>query len=50
MLTVLGGLAKFESELIHVLEDEGRARSGARGAKMGHLPNLTSHKQGEAIK
>jgi DNA invertase Pin-like site-specific DNA recombinase len=35
MLTVLGGLAEFERELIRARTGEGRARAKARGVKMG---------------
>ena len=35
MLTVLGGLAEFERELIRARTGEGRARAMARGVKMG---------------
>jgi DNA invertase Pin-like site-specific DNA recombinase len=50
MLTVLGGLAEFERELIRARTGEGRARAVARGAKMGRKPKLTPHQQREAIK
>ena len=50
MLTVLGGLAEFERELIRARTGEGRARAKARGVKMGRKPKLTPHQQREAIK
>src|SRR6202167_934011 len=50
MLTVLGGLAEFERELIRVRTSEGRARAVARGVKLGPKRTLTSHQQREAIK
>jgi DNA invertase Pin-like site-specific DNA recombinase len=50
MLTVLGGLAEFERELIRARTAEGRARAVARGVKMGRKPKLTTHQQREAIK
>jgi DNA invertase Pin-like site-specific DNA recombinase len=50
MLTVLGGLAEFERELIRKRTGEGRARAVARGQKMGRPPKLTPHQQREAIK
>jgi DNA invertase Pin-like site-specific DNA recombinase len=50
MLTVLGGLAEFERELIRKRTSEGRARAVARGQKMGRPPKLTPHQQREAIK
>jgi hypothetical protein len=37
MLTVLGGLAEFERELIKVRTSEGRVRAKARGVHMGGL-------------
>ena len=45
MLTVLGGLAEFERELIRARTGEGRARAKARGVKMGRKPKLTPHQQ-----
>ena len=50
MLTVLGGLAEFERELIRARTGEGRARAVARGVKMGRKPKLTAHQQREAIR
>ena len=50
MLTVLGGLAEFERDLIRARTGEGRARAVARGVKMGRKPKLTPHQQKEAIK
>ena len=41
MLTVLGGLAEFERELIRARTSEGRARATARGVHMGRPPALT---------
>jgi DNA invertase Pin-like site-specific DNA recombinase len=49
MLTVLGGLAEFERELIRARTGEGRARAKARGVKLGRRPKLTTHQQREAI-
>jgi DNA invertase Pin-like site-specific DNA recombinase len=48
MLTVLGGLAEFERELIRARTGEGRARARARGVHMGRPPKLTPHQQAEA--
>jgi DNA invertase Pin-like site-specific DNA recombinase len=48
MLTVLGGLAEFERELIRARTTEGRARAKARGQTMGRRPKLTPHQQAEA--
>jgi DNA invertase Pin-like site-specific DNA recombinase len=49
MLTVLGGLAEFERELIRVRTGEGRARAKANGVKLGRRPKLTPHQRREAI-
>src|SRR3546814_3368135 len=48
MLTVLGGLAEFERELIVTRTGEGRARAVARGQHMGRPPMLTAHQRTEA--
>jgi DNA invertase Pin-like site-specific DNA recombinase len=50
MLTVLGGLAEFERNLIRARTGEGRARAVARGQRMGRPPELTPHQKREAIK
>src|ERR1700682_3973255 len=50
MLTVLGGLAEFERDLIRARTGEGRARAGGGGERMGRPPKLTAHQQKEAIK
>ena len=50
MLTVLGGLAEFERELIRARTGEGRARAKANGVRLGRKPSLTHHQQLEAIK
>jgi hypothetical protein len=50
MLTVLGGLAEFERELIRARTGEGRARALARGQHMGRPPALTRHQQQEAAR
>jgi DNA invertase Pin-like site-specific DNA recombinase len=49
MLTVLGGLAEFERELIRVRTGEGRARAKANGQSLGRRPKLTPHQRSEAI-
>ena len=49
MLTVLGGLAEFERELIRARTGEGRARAVARGVRLGRKPKLTPHQQKEAL-
>ena len=48
MLTVLGGLAEFERELIIARTGEGRSRAQARGVKFGRPPALTPHQRQEA--
>jgi DNA invertase Pin-like site-specific DNA recombinase len=50
MLTVLGGLAEFERELIRARTGEGRARAKAQGVKMGRPPKLTPHQIKEALR
>src|SRR5262249_23124382 len=42
MLTVLGGLAEFERELIRARTGDGRARAQARGVKFGRPSALTT--------
>src|SRR5216684_6639197 len=49
MLTVLGGLAEFERDLIRARTGEGRARAKARGVKLGRRPKLTPHQKREAL-
>jgi DNA invertase Pin-like site-specific DNA recombinase len=49
MLTVLGGLAEFERELIRARTSEGRVRAKARGAKFGRPPKLTAHQRQEVL-
>lgn len=50
MLTVLGGLAEFERELIRTRTTEGRTRAKARGVRLGRKPKLTDHQKREAIR
>ncbi len=50
MLTVLGGLAEFERDLIRVRTGEGRERAKARGVKMGRKPKLTPHQKQEILR
>ena len=50
MLTVLGGLAKFERELIRARTGEGRERAKARGQSLGRPFKLTPHQRSEAIR
>jgi DNA invertase Pin-like site-specific DNA recombinase len=40
MLTILGGLAEFERELIRTRTAEGRARAVAMGVRLGRRPKL----------
>src|SRR6267143_1551388 len=50
ILTVLGGLAEFERDLIRTRTGEGRERAKARGVKLGRKPKLTDHQKREAIR
>jgi DNA invertase Pin-like site-specific DNA recombinase len=50
VLTVLGGLAEFERDLIRTRTSEGRDRAKARGIKLGRKPKLTEHQKREAIR
>src|ERR1700735_2435696 len=49
MLTVLGGLAEFERELIRARTGDGRRLAKARGVKMGRKQKKTTHQQKEAL-
>ena len=49
MLTVLGGLAEFERELIRARTGEGRKRAKERGVRFGRPPKLTPHQRAEAL-
>ena len=49
MLTVLGGLAEFERELIRVRTGEGRKRAKERGVRFGRPRKLTPHQRQEAL-
>ena len=49
MLTVLGGLAEFERELIRARTGEGRKRAQARGVRFGRPAALTQHQRQEAL-
>jgi DNA invertase Pin-like site-specific DNA recombinase len=49
MLTVLGGLAEFERELISARTGEGRRRARANGIRFGRKPKLTRHQIAEAL-
>ncbi|KQZ99810.1 resolvase [Rhizobium sp. Root564] len=48
MLTILGGLAEFERELIKTRTSEGRKRAKERGQAFGPKPKLTPFQQQEA--
>jgi DNA invertase Pin-like site-specific DNA recombinase len=50
MLTVLGGLAEFERELIKARTGEGRRRAKEAGIRFGRPPVLTPHQQAEAMR
>jgi len=49
MLTILGGLAEFERELIRARTGEGRKRAKANGVKFGRPTALTPCQRQEAI-
>lgn len=49
MLTVLGGLAEFERELILARTSEGRARAVARGVKLGRGYALNPEQRRQAL-
>jgi DNA invertase Pin-like site-specific DNA recombinase len=49
MLTVLGGLAEFERELIKARTAEGRQRARARGVRFGRKLKLNAHQRQEAL-
>jgi len=49
MLTVLGGLAEFERELIRARTGEGRKRAKERGVKFGRPASLTPCQRQEAL-
>jgi DNA invertase Pin-like site-specific DNA recombinase len=50
LLTVLGGLAEFERELIRARTTEGRRRAVEAGVKLGRRSSLSSYQQAEVIK
>ena len=49
MLTVLGGLAEFERELIRARTGDGRRRAKERGVRFGRPRKLTPHQRQEAL-
>jgi DNA invertase Pin-like site-specific DNA recombinase len=50
MLTVLGGLAEFERELIRARTGECRRRAKARGVRFGRPRKMTPHQWQEALR
>jgi DNA invertase Pin-like site-specific DNA recombinase len=50
LLTVVGGLAEFERELIRVRTGEGRRRAVEAGVKLGRRSSLTTYQQAEVLK
>jgi DNA invertase Pin-like site-specific DNA recombinase len=48
MLTVLGGLAEFERELIKSRTGDGRVRARAAGVRFGRKPKLNDEQRHEA--
>jgi len=49
MVTIIGGLAEFERELILSRTSEGRARAVARGVRLGRKPKLTPEQRRQAV-
>jgi DNA invertase Pin-like site-specific DNA recombinase len=49
MLTVLGGLAEFERELIRARTGEGRERARTEGVRFGRPVKLSAHQRREAL-
>jgi DNA invertase Pin-like site-specific DNA recombinase len=49
MVTVLGGLAEFERELIRARTDDGRTRAKARGVRFGRPKSLSPHQRQEVL-
>jgi DNA invertase Pin-like site-specific DNA recombinase len=45
MLTVLGGFAERERDLLRARTSEGGERAKARGVKLGRKPKLTEHRK-----
>ncbi len=50
LLTVLGGLAEFERELIRVRTGEGRRRALEAGVKLGRRSSLINYQQAEVMR
>jgi DNA invertase Pin-like site-specific DNA recombinase len=49
VLTVLGGIAEFERELIRARTGDGRERAKAKGVRFGRPPKMTAHQRWEAL-
>jgi DNA invertase Pin-like site-specific DNA recombinase len=49
MLTILGGLAEFERELIKARTADGRKRAQERGVRFGRKPKLSQFQAAEAL-
>ena len=50
MVTVLGGLAEFERDLIKARTDDGRRRAMANGKRFGRKPKLSAFQIEEALR
>src|SRR5258708_3032677 len=50
MVTILGGLAEFERDLIKARTDDGRRRAMARGKRFGRKPKLSAFQIEEALR
>ncbi len=50
MLTILGGLAEFERDLIKARTDDGRRRAMANGKRFGRKPKLSAFQIEEALR
>lgn len=50
MLTLLGGIAEFERELIRIRTSEGRARAVAMGVRLGRPPKMDLNARQEALR
>jgi hypothetical protein len=48
-VTVIGGIAEFERELIRARTGDGIRRAKAAGVHMGRPPKLTKHQQREVL-
>lgn len=49
MVTLLGGIAEFERELIRIRTSEGRARAVAMGVRLGRPPKMSLNERQEAL-